>query len=536
MRNLLLSLLTLLCLASGVQAQIEKLPEFNTYRYGVMYYSIWDDINGYTLKGRVRPHYTMGVLDTIIIDSQTLPINEYINEWRIRYEPRTLTPAYRVMEQWNSSWVRYQVDSFKYADGLRVERYTQFYDAGLPLYKERTFYVYDNERRLRTSTEEYWKDTAWVFKVKHGYFHNEKNEIELINDSSVKMGPKGKPLMLNWRRETWDYFDDKLDEINRDTNLFPNPVYNPIERFRYTQVVARGPSTLAISDTLLEFETTVGSSQSKFFTVTNPGNEASSVSRLSFIESGSFSLHGLPPTPFTIMPGESIIVEARYNPIAKTQEQDSAIVFLDGTPLRPVILRGVGRKGIIQLSQAALDFGTVNIDTPKSMTFDLRNIGDAGLGIDSITSSDPHFTVSVVAGPLAIAQSKTTSIKFDPTDSIAYQSTITIYYQDQIGVLDTTILAIGNGFITKPDTILSASTELAKLITISPNPATKFIRIHSGEIRVLEAYAVSITGNRYDLAVSDDGMVSIEKLPAGAATLFLQTSEGMTSAKIMILR
>lgn len=85
----------------------------------------------------------------------------------------------------------------------------------------------------------------------------------------------------------------------------------------------------------------------------------------------------------------------------------------------------------ILLSGASIDFGVAKIDSTRSKTFKIYNLGVAqNLEISSIVPSNPVFTANPAGGILLPGDSLTVTVSFTPSTSATYRDSITILSND----------------------------------------------------------------------------------------------------------
>ncbi|MBW7995606.1 MAG: choice-of-anchor D domain-containing protein [Candidatus Glassbacteria bacterium] len=84
----------------------------------------------------------------------------------------------------------------------------------------------------------------------------------------------------------------------------------------------------------------------------------------------------------------------------------------------------------IDLPVTALDLGSVPVGTNNSATFDVSNVGDAGLSVSSITSDNPEFTSNKSSLNIPAGQTKTVTITFTPLTTGIKSATITLLSND----------------------------------------------------------------------------------------------------------
>jgi hypothetical protein len=107
----------------------------------------------------------------------------------------------------------------------------------------------------------------------------------------------------------------------------------------------------------------------------------------------------IPPT-CSLGAGESIDLDVVFDPSAIGVREATLLVNFRDTADRTasIPLRGIGRGGTLDLvgGQAVLDFGTLPLDTPAALTFQVANRGtrDVAMGVLKLTPSGPPFTIA----------------------------------------------------------------------------------------------------------------------------------------------
>jgi hypothetical protein len=145
-----------------------------------------------------------------------------------------------------------------------------------------------------------------------------------------------------------------------------------------------------------------------------------------------FSISGF-QTPFTLAPGKTQSYTAVFSPTA-TGTATSKIVFASTvSSVQPltVSLTGTGvsaTQGTLASSPTTLSFGSVTLNSTKSLTATITNSGSASVAISAVSVSGTGFSLTSVKTPLTLAvkQSVQLTINFKPTTSSSASGTLTI--------------------------------------------------------------------------------------------------------------
>ena len=101
------------------------------------------------------------------------------------------------------------------------------------------------------------------------------------------------------------------------------------------------------------------------------------------------------------------------------------VLVISAAVVTPVMSQ-VATKPLIALSADSLDFGTVRVNSTRSLTSEIKNLGTAPLNISSIISSNPAFSFSPATGSVAAGGSLELTIQFTPVISLAYCDSLVI--------------------------------------------------------------------------------------------------------------
>ena len=240
-----------------------------------------------------------------------------------------------------------------------------------------------------------------------------------VKFSAASVGPKSAFLLL----------------FNNTANQ--NPLNVPLTA---TGVV----SDIAVSDTLLDFGTTlVGSEERLNLIIENVGVGKLVVDSLSItgVDLSQFAITSAPQTPFSIAGGGgSVTVELAFSPTSTGVK--NAFMFIlsndpDENPLF-IALTGEGVEPNIISTRSNLNFGNLLVGSDGVLSFYLKNTGDADLIVSNtnITGTNAsQFTVEQIVPPLPLTipvgnDSALVSVAFAPTSVGAKEAVLEIVSND----------------------------------------------------------------------------------------------------------
>lgn len=84
-----------------------------------------------------------------------------------------------------------------------------------------------------------------------------------------------------------------------------------------------------------------------------------------------------------------------------------------------------GNPPAIAVTPARLDFGSVTLNQPKSLTVAIANSGGSDLNVSSVTTDNRQFTAGVASANIAPGASFNFSLQFTPTAAGAQTGTLT---------------------------------------------------------------------------------------------------------------
>ena len=173
---------------------------------------------------------------------------------------------------------------------------------------------------------------------------------------------------------------------------------------------------LEVSSSSLDFGSVmVGQSAERTLTIRNTGDAPLGIQTVTASGAG-FSLTSPPGTPFTLAAGGQQNVAARFAPGAAgaqsgTLTVNNLTVGLTGTGVAPLV-----SAPVIQVTPASLDFGSVAVGQTADRTATVQNTGTALLTVNSLSISNPRFTVASPTAPFNVAPegSQIVTVRFSP--------------------------------------------------------------------------------------------------------------------------
>ena len=197
---------------------------------------------------------------------------------------------------------------------------------------------------------------------------------------------------------------------------------------------------LSAQPTQLQFgSVSVGAFVDTTILLSNAGNATLSL-RNAFFEDSAFRL--LSNLPAALAPGQSSVIKVRFVPlVARGISSRLVIVSGDGNNAE-IQVDGVGTAADINVSNVALDFGTVDLATARVLELAVSNSGNATLHITRLRLTGDAFRMDSVA-PLSIEPGDTEdiSLRFFPL-AAGDHSGVLIIESDAPGRSATTQVAL----------------------------------------------------------------------------------------------
>jgi hypothetical protein len=111
------------------------------------------------------------------------------------------------------------------------------------------------------------------------------------------------------------------------------------------------------------------------------------------------------------------------------------------------------------------DFSYSQVNSKRTLAFQLRNRGANPIRVDSLRESSPYFNLEGVSGPFTIepGDSQTVPVSFTPPSTQPFQARLRLY-SSNIDAIDSTLILSGTG--------VDAKDPIAVIDSIYPNPVT----------------------------------------------------------------
>ena len=163
---------------------------------------------------------------------------------------------------------------------------------------------------------------------------------------------------------------------------------------------------LSVQPAVIAFgEVRVGSFLDTTVILTNIGNAALKL-RNAFIENASFRILNFQPQ--TLAPNQSLGVTIRFLPLV-ARGMSAQLVVVDAVGRNEIGVDGVGTAPDISVSSWALDFGTVDLQSSKTVALSVSNSGNIDLNILELRLDGEAFRIDVEA-PITVASGQVQEI------------------------------------------------------------------------------------------------------------------------------
>ncbi len=237
----------------------------------------------------------------------------------------------------------------------------------------------------------------------------------------------------------------------------------------------------------------------------------------------------------TIAPGQTTPLSLRFTPSA-AGTVSAVLTIASNDPANPQVsisLTGTGvppsgSGPVLELTPQRLDFGTLAIgESSRELTLQARNRGDANLTINTITSSNPAFRVTIPPPPIVLAPGSVQSIqiRFTPSGAGVQSGTLTFASNAPVATVDLT--GISTAPVASPVLSLSASTldfgriasgQSREIPLVVQNTGTGSLTLTSFRIEGA-GFTLPQGEARIDVAPAAQRVVSIRFLPSASGTV-----------------
>jgi hypothetical protein len=249
--------------------------------------------------------------------------------------------------------------------------------------------------------------------------------------------------------------------------------------------------------------------------IRNTGDASMTVTALNLTGAmaSDFTVTGSTPVvPATIPPGDSMVVQIRFQPSARGARSATLSIVSNAltSPVATVMLQGNGMQGELSANPQTIDFGDLLVGTPRLHKLVFSNPGSAPLKITGINisgNSSSAFTLSP-AGTFPITIQPGDSISLDltflPTSATAFAGMVTVAND---GPTPSFVVAISGRGIT-PGLALSRSSYSFGTVPVNTSRQGSFFVMNTGTAP-LTGVTVQIAGsNAFD--VSPAGPFSVQ--------------------------
>jgi hypothetical protein len=303
-----------------------------------------------------------------------------------------------------------------------------------------------------------------------------------------------------------------------------------------TAVVA-GPQ-ISLSGSSIDFGTlSVGSTGSAILTISNTGNANLTVSVIS-LSGTEFGVSGI-TTPTTISAGQSVPVALSFHPTA-SGAVTGGLTITSNDPTNPtetVTLTGTGSTaaaGQLQVSTAALSFGSVSTGSSATQQITLTNIGTGSLQITSLVVTGTGFTSNGVAIPTTVDPSGrvTLNVVFAPTSTGNVTGSVLIASNGTNS--PTSISLTGTGTAAPTGQLQASSTSVSFGNVNTGSNATQQITLTNTGTAAVQISSVVASGSGYTVSGITTPVTLNPSSQAALSVVFAPTSAGSVTGSITI--
>ena len=197
-----------------------------------------------------------------------------------------------------------------------------------------------------------------------------------------------------------------------------------------TGTVTSSAGTLSVTPALVTFGSVpTGLSNTQPMRLSNPGSGSVTISKATLVGSG-FKVSGL-TVPLTIAAKGSASFNLAFAPSAAGSVTGSLTVASNATdPSLAIRLSGtgIGASALLAATPTTLAFGTVTVNTSRSLSVTLKNTGNSDVKVSSVAVAGTGFSESGVSSGLTLQpeQSATVKLAFAPKAAGSVSGTVTV--------------------------------------------------------------------------------------------------------------
>lgn len=242
---------------------------------------------------------------------------------------------------------------------------------------------------------------------------------------------------------------------------------------------------------------------------------------------------------FNLDAGESRTVKVQFKPEDKKSYTAELVIASNSTLGAETLLPLSGTSCFEEVIPVAIDFGSIEISANgKDETIVVKNTGTKAMRVDSVTSSNPSFVVTLPALPATIEPDASLSIpvKFNNPNPGTYTGTVSVY--SSVSKYDYSM----SGTINQPSGIIDLAE--TRGFAVYPNPVTNTLTLSSKfEAQIRDAKIIDKLGNTVgsisnaELAPGATLNMQVNALPQGTYYLMItERNENLSAIPFMIIR
>ena len=292
------------------------------------------------------------------------------------------------------------------------------------------------------------------------------------------------------------------------------------------------PGAIKIEGGPLEYgKVTVGSSETKSFTITNTGGTPVPITKSTPPTGGAFTATTSLLAGTTIEPGESRKETVEFTPTATGPT--SAVWSIEGkdtTGLHEVKVSGEGvARPMLEASTESLELGSTSVGSTLSGEVTFRNTGGAALTVKKVTPLSTPFAAEDAPTPGTVIEPGrpiTVTVRFTPTTAGTFSGEFGLETTAGNAVVDVTASAVTPGAIK----VEGGPLEYGK-VTVGSSETKSFTITNTGGTPVPITKSTPPTGGAFAATTSLPAGTTIEPGESREETVeFMPTTTGPTSA------
>ncbi|MCE5251320.1 choice-of-anchor D domain-containing protein [bacterium] len=227
-------------------------------------------------------------------------------------------------------------------------------------------------------------------------------------------------------------------------------VYPSEYKQSYAPFVISYPDIYVHPNPLVFTDTPLGTSQSQWLTIDNPGSDSLYVSSIT----SSLPDFTVSPSSVAIDDGKSVNVAVTFRPSQPGDRSGTFSIYNSVTSKSPymVNVRGKSIDPVPSVSPDSLNFGDIRIGASADTVMVIRNEGTGDLVVERISSDLPYLSFNPTEATIPEGGHQDVIVTFTPNQERTYTGTITI---QSIARTDSLLLVpvLGRGVTPEIDTV-----------------------------------------------------------------------------------